>query len=159
MRPPGEDPDGWPRRQSQRGGCSGGDGFRDQGELAELTDPGDGWFEMERMVLAALLPVSACASYPATPEAAYRATGTEPFWSLTIDDRNIAFSRPEEQPIVQPRPKVIIGFAGEIYQTPRINVNIVHVQCSDGMSDRNYPDRVQVTVDGQRFNGCGGLQG
>jgi uncharacterized membrane protein len=25
------------------------------------------------------------------------------------------------------------------------------------MSDRVYPDKVQVTVDGRRFNGCGGL--
>ena len=25
------------------------------------------------------------------------------------------------------------------------------------MSDRTYPDKVQVTVDGRRFNGCGGL--
>ena len=54
-------------------------------------------------------------------------------------------------------PQVIHGIAGEIYQTPRINVNIVHGQCSDGMSDRIYPDRVQVTVDGRRFEGCGGL--
>jgi uncharacterized membrane protein len=36
-------------------------------------------------------------------------------------------------------------------------VNIVHAQCSDGMSDWAYPDKVQVTVDGTRFNGCGGL--
>jgi uncharacterized membrane protein len=25
------------------------------------------------------------------------------------------------------------------------------------MSDRVYPDKVQVTVDGKRFDGCGGL--
>jgi uncharacterized membrane protein len=25
------------------------------------------------------------------------------------------------------------------------------------MSDRVYPDKVQVTVDGRRFDGCGGL--
>jgi hypothetical protein len=54
-------------------------------------------------------------------------------------------------------PPVIIGIAGEIYHTPRIGVNIVHGRCSDGMSDRVYPDKVQVTVDGRRFNGCGGL--
>jgi uncharacterized membrane protein len=36
-------------------------------------------------------------------------------------------------------------------------VNIVHGRCSDGMSDRAYPDKVQVTVDGRRFNVCGGL--
>ena len=39
-----------------------------------------------------------------------------------------------------------------------IGVNIVkNQQCSDGMSDRVYPDKVQVTVDGRRFEGCGGL--
>jgi uncharacterized membrane protein len=52
---------------------------------------------------------------------------------------------------------VIVGIAGEIYQTPRINVNIVHGECSDGMSDRVYPDKVQVSVDGKQFHGCGGL--
>jgi uncharacterized membrane protein len=36
-------------------------------------------------------------------------------------------------------------------------VNIVHGTCSDGMSDRVYPDKVQVTVDGRQFTGCGGL--
>ena len=106
---------------------------------------------------ASLLPLSACATSPPAPSAVYHATGTEPFWSLTIDGRSIAFTRPEGQPIVQPKPKAIIGFAGEIYQTPRIDVNIVHARCSDGMSDRTYPDKVQVTVDGQRFDGCGGL--
>ena len=42
----------------------------------------------------------------------------------------------------------IIGIAGEIYQTTRLNVNIVHARCSDGMSDRVYPDKVQVSADG-----------
>jgi heat shock protein HslJ len=94
---------------------------------------------------------------PGPPAAAYRAVGTEPFWGLSIDERQIVFTRPDAAPLRQPRPKAIIGFAGEIYQTPRIRVNIVHSQCSDGMSDRAYPDKVQVDVDGQRFEGCGGL--
>ncbi len=35
-------------------------------------------------------------------------------------------------------------------------MNIVHRQCSDGMSDRSYPDTVDVRVDGrQRYRGCG----
>ena len=76
---------------------------------------------------------------------------------MLIDEHDITFVEPDAQPIKQPTPKVILGFAGEIYQTPRINVNIVHGQCSDGMSDRVYPDKVQVTVDGRRFDGCGGL--
>ena len=103
------------------------------------------------------IPLAACMPIPAPPPPPYHALGTEPFWNLLIDERDITFTQPEAQPIRQPRPQAIIGIAGEIYQTPRINVNIVHGQCSDGMSDRVYPDKVQVTVDGKRFNGCGGL--
>ena len=101
--------------------------------------------------------LAGCASYPPPPAAPYHGVGTEPFWNLIIDDRNVTFIRPEQQPITQPKPQVIVGFAGEIYKTPRIDVNIVHGQCSDGMSDRVYPDKLQVTVDGTRYNGCGGL--
>jgi uncharacterized membrane protein len=103
------------------------------------------------------IPLAACMPIPAPPPPPYHALGTEPFWNLLIDERDITFTQPEAPPIRQPRPQAIIGIAGEIYQTPRINVNIVHGQCSDGMSDRVYPDKVQVTVDGKRFNGCGGL--
>jgi heat shock protein HslJ len=94
---------------------------------------------------------------PAPPGGVYKATGTEPFWGLTIDPQQMVFTLAGGQPVAQPTPRVIVGFAGEIYQTPRLNVNIVHAQCNDGMSDRTYPDKVQVTVDGHRFNGCGGL--
>ena len=34
-------------------------------------------------------------------------------------------------------------------------MNIVHRPCSDGMSDRTYPDTVNVTVDGRAYRGCG----
>jgi len=101
---------------------------------------------------------AACATPPPPPPAPYRALGTEPFWNVLIDEHHVTFIAPDAQPIRQPVPTPIQGFAGPIYQTPRINVNIVkNQQCSDGMSDRVYPDRVQVTVDGRQFNGCGGL--
>ena len=112
---------------------------------------------MKRIAFATLSLLAGCMSVPPAPPAPYHGVGTEPFWNLIIDDRNVTFIRPEQAPIVQPRPQAIVGIAGEIYQTPRINVNIVHAQCSDGMSDRTYPDKVQVTVDGRQFNGCGGL--
>ena len=103
--------------------------------------------------------------YPGTPApnrpplpAPYHAVGTEPGWTLDIDARTMRFSGPYgEGPITVATPRVIGGFAGEIYQTPRLSVNIVHGTCSDGMSDRVYPDKVQVTVDGRQFSGCGGL--
>ncbi|HEX8841152.1 MAG TPA: hypothetical protein VF757_02520 [Sphingomicrobium sp.] len=112
---------------------------------------------MRRLVLGLLATGVAACVPPPPPPAPYHAVGTEPFWNLLIDERDVTFIQPDAQPIRQPRPQAIVGIAGEIYQTPRINVNIVHGSCSDGMSDRVYPDRVQVTVDGRRFNGCGGL--
>jgi uncharacterized membrane protein len=107
------------------------------------------------LLLIAVL--AGCVTPTPAPPPPYRAIGTEPFWNLLINADDVTFTQPDAQPIRQPTPKVIHGFAGEIYQTPRINVNVVHARCSDGMSDRVYPDRVQVTVDGRRFDGCGGL--
>lgn len=102
------------------------------------------------------LLVSACLSHPAPSPAPYRAVGQEPGWTLIIDERDLTFIRAGEQPIRQPRPDPIIGIAGEIYQTPRIGVNVVHTTCTDVMSGQAYRDRVQVDVDGRRFEGCGG---
>jgi uncharacterized membrane protein len=114
---------------------------------------------MKRLVavpVAAL--VAACLPIPGPPPPPYKAIGTEPFWNVLIDEHHVTFIQPDAEPIRQPRPQEISGIAGETYQTPRITVNIVHSPgCSDGMSDRVYPDRVQVMVDGRRFNGCGGL--
>ncbi len=92
---------------------------------------------MKRLLTIALAAsLGGCLSVPPPPPPPYHALGTEPFWNLLIDEHNLTFVQPEAAPITQPTPKVIVGFAGEIYQTPRINVNIVHASCSDGMSDR-----------------------
>ena len=97
------------------------------------------------------------AGYPAPPGASdYRAVGTEPFWDLTIG-RELTFTdRGTGLTIVQPTPQVITGVAGEIYRTQRLEVNITHQRCNDGMSDRTYPDTVQVYADGRLYRGCGG---
>lgn len=106
---------------------------------------------MRSVAILGLAAVGGCLPIPNPPPPPYQAPGTEPFWKLLIDEHGIAFVPPDQQPIEQPTPAVIY------HQTPRINVNIVHGQCGDGMSDRNYPDKVQVAVDGKRFTGCGGL--
>jgi uncharacterized membrane protein len=106
---------------------------------------------------AALLTLAAATPSNAQAQGApYRAVGTEPFWSLTIDRATMRFEAPGNRPVTVPTPKVIHGFAGEIYKTPRLNVNIVHKSCSDGMSDRTYRDTVQVTVGRRTYQGCGG---
>src|SRR5258705_10608502 len=147
MRPPRQNPDGRPRRQPQRGDGRRGHGIRDSRELA-LTEPRcvpNVVTYMKRLVIIPLTALAAACLAPPPPPpmtpnppgGVYRAVGTEPFWNLTIDERQMVFTdRANSVQVSQPTPRVIVGFAGEIYQTPRLNVNIVHAPCSDGMSDR-----------------------
>lgn len=118
-----------------------------------------------RLALAPLALLAACYGPPPPappitpnpPGGVYRAVGTEPFWDLTVDNRQMIFTdRGANLRVTQPTPSAIVGVAGEIYRTPRLRLNILHAPCSDGMSDRAYPDKVQLDVDGRRFNGCGG---
>lgn len=116
---------------------------------------------MRPLALAAIALLSGCATVPtapAGPTATYRALGTEPFWSLELNGREMVFTEANAPGvrIAEPQPQPIHGFAGDIYQGRRINLNIVHGQrCSDGMSDRVYRDKVQVRVDNRSFEGCG----
>ena len=108
----------------------------------------------------AILPfvalLSACLSHPPPAPAPYRAVGINAGWTLLIDNVDITFI--EGQTVVrQPRPTSVVGAAGATYQTPRITVNITRSPCSDGRTSIAYPDRVQVTVDTRRYQGCGGL--
>ena len=122
---------------------------------------------MRKLILIALpLLISGCGAYPPPPPVtpnppggAYHAVGTEPFWDLTINETQMVFTdRGTNESVTQPTPPVIVGIAGEIYTAPQLHVNIVHSgKCSDGMSDRTYPDKVQVDALGKRYEGCGGL--
>jgi heat shock protein HslJ/uncharacterized membrane protein len=100
-------------------------------------------------------PTTPAPSFP-SGETTYRAIGTEPFWDLEIGRDLIFTDRGNNISVSQPAPQPIQGTAGPIYRTDRLEVNIVHRQCSDGMSERSYPDTVDVRVDGrQRYRGCG----
>ena len=114
---------------------------------------------MRRLAVIGLATaLGACLSHPPPAPAPYRAVGQAADWTLIIDDRFVTFiPGAGQQPLLQPAPRPIVGVAGEMYQTPRINVNIVHRACSDMRTDRAYPDTVQVYVDGRLFTGCGGL--
>ena len=115
---------------------------------------------MRLAAVALAVTLAGCTTLPtAEPGTTYRALGTEPFWALELDGRRMVFTEVNAPGvrISEPQPRPIHGFAGDIYQGARIHLNIVRGQrCSDGMSDRVYPDRVQVRVDGRAFEGCGG---
>ncbi|WP_162233325.1 META domain-containing protein [Sphingomonas sp. Leaf33] len=102
---------------------------------------------------ALLLALPAAAQSDREP---YRAAGTEPFWSLTIDDSTIQYHPASGQRISVTKPRPIVGINGELYQTQRITVDITHAQCSDGMSDRVYADTVRLRIGRWTYSGCGG---
>ena len=94
--------------------------------------------------------------YPAPPGASdYHASGTEPFWDISIGRDMVFNDRGTGMTISQPTPPVTTGVAGEIYKSQRLEVNVVHAACHNGMSDRTYPDTVQVYADGKLYRGCG----
>jgi heat shock protein HslJ len=106
------------------------------------------------ILIACLLaaPLSA-----ASTSAPYKAGGTEPFWSLAIGPRTIIFEHMDRPKVTQATSKPRKTKFGRIYWTRRISVGIIENQpCSDGMSDFIYRDDVTVTVDGQKYRGCGG---
>lgn len=111
--------------------------------------------QIRSCLIVAPLLLAGCLSHPPPPPAPYHAVATNGQWHLVIDDKHVTFLPAGQQPIREPRPAVIGGVAGDIYQAGRISVNIVHGQCVIG--DRTYPDRVQVYVDGVQHEGCGGL--
>lgn len=88
--------------------------------------------------------------------AAYRALGTEPFWSLTIGGGEMVYDAADvgDLTVAAPAPQPIAN--GIRYVTPTMTVVITHASCSDGMSDRQYADTVVVTMGAETRNGCGG---
>lgn len=112
---------------------------------------------LSAVLLSAPALLLAGTAMAAPREDAYRALGTEPGWTLTIDHGLIRYVGDYGRTRVttaapQPRP----SFNGRRYVTPRITVDITRASCSDGMSDRQYPERVMVTVGHRTVRGCGG---
>ena len=105
------------------------------------------------LLTAGLMAFPAAAAKPQP----FKALGTEPFWSLSIDSRRIEFERMDHAKIRVAAPKPRKTKFGRIYWTKRLSVAIITNQpCSDGMSDYIYRDDVTVTVDGHKYRGCGG---
>lgn len=93
---------------------------------------------------------------PAAPHALYRAVGTEPFWSVTIENGGLLYEDPERRWITVRDPTHRTTLNGHRYESPDLIVDITRGRCSDGMSDRVYPDTVLVIAQGRELRGCGG---
>ncbi len=98
---------------------------------------------------------------PAPPaparDAAYRALGTEPFWSVTLRGGVATLARPDRPPITLPvvrsDDRRAIRYSGE-----GLTMTLTPGPCSDGMSDALYADRVQIAFAEGTLKGCGGAR-
>lgn len=88
-----------------------------------------------------------------------RALGTEPFWALDIEASELRFRTPDDTAGVR-FPATAPSIAGDTASwtgrrdTVAIEAHVWPVKCSDGMSDREYPYTVRVSVTGTLYHGC-----
>lgn len=121
---------------------------------------------MKKLALLAPLALAACMSnnYDEDPYGGpdsgmgepYRAIGNEPYWSLDISDGQLRFRNADgyaasDSNFTYTRDPRL----GDVYEGRRIRATIIDRRCSDGMSDRTYPDTVTVEIGTQTWRGCG----
>lgn len=101
-----------------------------------------------------------------TPRASENITvsGTEPFWSMTINRSGLTFSTPDSRPrrFAYSAPLKAEGRPADFVRVYRLQgqANGMLVlqktnRCSDGMSDRVYPYEAVLTMGNRVFQGCG----
>lgn len=88
-----------------------------------------------------------------------RAIGTEPFWGARIEGRCVTYSHPEDQDGTRvwtryakaPQGETWTGALGGRPFVLRIRPK---AGCSDGMSDKRYPQAAELTVQDEQRKGC-----
>ncbi|WP_205479685.1 META domain-containing protein [Sphingomonas arenae] len=94
---------------------------------------------------------------PSVRPGAYRATGSSPAWELSIDRANMVYTDFSNRVrVAEPISGRAMIAAGLPIRTSRMQALITRMRCTDPVTQRSYPDTVQLTVDGRRFSGCGG---
>ena len=92
--------------------------------------------------------------------ASIRAVGTEPFWGARVEGRCVTYSTPENQQGVRVWARYSPGADGAGSWSGRLDGQPFEMKvsreadCSDGMSDKRYPLKVELTVKGEQRRGC-----
>lgn len=126
-----------------------------KGEEAQLTLGGEETLQCE------LRSGDSPADGEAQQDTPYRALGQEPGWILTIDEtgmtleydygqKTLSVAAPETR-----ETQTHVEYSGEA-DGETVAVRILDEYCTDAMSGRPYPDRVEVAVEGRILSGCGG---
>lgn len=107
-------------------------------------------------------PVGPPADAPTLAAADYSgdfdAVGTEPFWSVKVRSSALTLARPDHPDVTTARPGIRIEEEAGVFDAPmgarRLVLRLTPGECSDGMSDRRYDYRAEVTVNGETLKGC-----
>lgn len=88
-----------------------------------------------------------------------RLTGTEPFWGATIEGETMIYSTPENIEGTMITLSRFAGrgglsFSGEM-DGRAVDIAVTPGDCSDGMSDREYPLTVTLQIGNDQLYGCG----
>ena len=115
------------------------------------------WFkgEQARLVLQGV-EYPHCAPSTAIIEP-FRASGNEPFWSVTLEQGMLTLNRLNEGEL--PAQAYVAGEADGHFHTQGshpVSLEVSDQICQDSMSGMLYPQQVNVQVEGASLNGCGG---
>lgn len=86
----------------------------------------------------------------------FRASGNEPFWSLTLEQGMLSLNRLNEGELA-PQPYVTEerGRVSSSGAQP-VSLQVTEQLCRDSMSGMPFPQQASVRVDGATLEGCGG---
>jgi uncharacterized membrane protein len=106
-------------------------------------------------------------SAPKPPQVLVNASGTEPFWQVSVTKQGIEYRTPEQTAPVKfaySAPVAAQGRPTDVVQVYRLRnrstdgwlmiQKTVGNQCSDGMSDNLYPYSAIVMLNGKVRSGC-----
>jgi uncharacterized membrane protein len=105
---------------------------------------------------ASSAPADAPASSPPGPNFSgdFQLVGTEPFWGGRIQADGLTLSRAGQPDVMAANTGVRVAGDVGAWGVGGLVFRLEPEPCSDGMSDRRYDYRAEVTVNGQVLKGC-----
>ncbi len=101
-------------------------------------------------------PADALASAPPGPDFSgdFQLVGTEPFWGGRIQADGLTLSRAGQPDVSAANTGVRVEGEVGVWAWGGLVFKLHPEPCSDGMSDRRYDYRAEVTINGQVLKGC-----
>jgi uncharacterized membrane protein len=103
----------------------------------------------------AAAPAEAGNAAAGASDASYHASGTEPFWSLSLGAARMVYDSANGPDVTVATPEPQQTRSGPIYATPQMSVRINRFQRCTEPSGEEVHDTVSVTIGTQTVTGCG----